>query len=320
MAILSVILPLYNGSRCVERCINSILNQTHTDFEIICVDDGSVDDTYAKCEVMSSRDNRVKMFKKSNAGVASAREYGLRFASGKYITFIDQDDWIEHDMYQDLLNAMHSSNADLGVCGFYKNYDDHTDKMKNIGLISKSSTDINDIIKYAFYREKYRNYAAYVWNKIFSANIIKEHNLQFDVSLRRGDDVLFFVQYALNTTKATYINRNYYHYLIHNQSTSNNKTKNNLSVLEDILKGYEKAIELLENDMRIMSETIDYLKCFYVYHASILYEIANEYHIEDKLSFFRSRINMYYSAYYSQNKADISRIEHIRSIMEETNG
>ena len=116
------------------------------------------------------------------------------------------------------------------------------------------------------------------------------------------------------------INRNYYHYLIHNQSTSNNKTKDNLSVLEDILRGYEKAIELLENDMRIMPETIDYLKCFYVYHASILYEIASKYHMEDKLSYFRSRINMYYSAYFSQNKADMGRIEHIRSIMEETNG
>ncbi|MFT5871494.1 MAG: exopolysaccharide biosynthesis predicted pyruvyl transferase EpsI/GT2 family glycosyltransferase [Clostridium sp.] len=117
--LISIIVPIYKVENYIRNCVDSILNQTYRNLEIILVDDGSPDECGSICEEYSLKDNRVKTIHKKNGGLSSARNAGLDIASGEYIGFIDSDDWIESDMYESLYNALMEHNADISVCGRY---------------------------------------------------------------------------------------------------------------------------------------------------------------------------------------------------------
>lgn len=315
MAKLSILLPIYNGAISLPNCIESILSQSYEDFELLCIDDGSLDNSYEVCKEYARKDERIVLLQKENGGVASARNLGLKRASGVFLTCIDQDDWLEHDMYLEVISSMVEAGADMGVCGFFKDKNGQSHTMKNNYKVDPLITDINDYVKYAFYREYYRNFAAYVWNKVFSLDLIRKNNIQFDQHLRRGDDVLFYIEYALKSKKCVYRSENYYHYAINDQSVSNTKTADNIVVLADILKGYSIAISELEKDIRLKKESIDYLKCFYSYHASQLYQVAKTEGLTDKMHFFRGHIELYLSEYIKQNAGKNDRIDEIMAML-----
>ena len=140
---LSVVLPIYNGEKFLERCIGSILGQYFEDFELLCIDDGSDDKSNIIYEKYASSDKRVKIIKKQNGGVASARKVAIEYISGKYVTFIDQDDYIEKNIYIDTIGQMEQFEADMGVCGYYKDYGDKVDKIQNLIDVPNIITDIN---------------------------------------------------------------------------------------------------------------------------------------------------------------------------------
>lgn len=118
---ISVIVPVFKVEKFLSKCIESILNQTYTDIEVILVDDGSPDKCGEICDLYAQRDKRVKVIHKENGGQASARNAGLEIATGDYISFIDSDDWIDKDMYEELLRVAKSTDADIvggGVSSF----------------------------------------------------------------------------------------------------------------------------------------------------------------------------------------------------------
>ena len=117
--LISIIVPIYKVEEYIRNCVDSILNQTYKNLEIIIVDDGSPDECGIICEEYSLKDNRIKVIHKKNGGLSSARNAGLDVACGEYIGFIDSDDWIERDMYESLYNALVEYNADISVCGRY---------------------------------------------------------------------------------------------------------------------------------------------------------------------------------------------------------
>ena len=117
--LISIIVPIYKVEDYIRKCVDSILNQTYKNLEIILVDDGSPDNCGSICEEYSLKDKRIKVIHKKNGGLSSARNAGLDIASGEYIGFIDSDDWIESDMYESLYNALMKYNADISVCGRY---------------------------------------------------------------------------------------------------------------------------------------------------------------------------------------------------------
>lgn len=102
---LSVIVPVYNVENYLAHCLDSILSQTFTDFEVLLIDDGSTDGSRAVCERYAAQDDRIRLFHKENGGLVSARQYGFPFAQGEYVTFVDSDDWIDPAMYQNLCGA-----------------------------------------------------------------------------------------------------------------------------------------------------------------------------------------------------------------------
>lgn len=119
---ISVIVPVYNVAAYLDRCVKSIISQTYADLEIILVDDGSPDNCGEKCDEWAKKDRRIKIIHKKNGGLSDARNAGIDIATGEYIGFVDSDDWIEPDMYQDLLGAIEQENAELAVTGIKRTY------------------------------------------------------------------------------------------------------------------------------------------------------------------------------------------------------
>ncbi|MDO4276034.1 MAG: glycosyltransferase family 2 protein [Eubacteriales bacterium] len=120
---ISVIVPVYNVAAYLDRCVESIINQMYADLEIILVDDGSPDNCGEMCDEWAKKDGRIKIIHKKNGGLSDARNAGLDIATGQYIGFVDSDDWIEPDMYQDLLGAIEQENTELAVTGIKRTYD-----------------------------------------------------------------------------------------------------------------------------------------------------------------------------------------------------
>ena len=120
--IISIIVPVYNVESYLERCINSILNQTFKNFELILVDDGSTDKSGEICDSFAGYDKRIRVIHKKNGGLSSARNVGLDVSIGKYIGFVDSDDWIDEFMYEKLYRNMIKTKSDIVICNFSRVY------------------------------------------------------------------------------------------------------------------------------------------------------------------------------------------------------
>lgn len=123
MSKISIIVPVYNVEKYLEKCVNSILNQTFTDFELILVDDGSPDNSGAMCDQFAEKDERIKVIHKENGGLSDARNAGIEVAEGEYLGFVDSDDYIAEDMYDLLYANIVNEDADLSICGIYDVYE-----------------------------------------------------------------------------------------------------------------------------------------------------------------------------------------------------
>ena len=120
--LISIIVPIYNVEKYLKKCIDSIINQTYKNLEIILVDDGSPDNCGKICDEYAKKDNRIKVIHKENGGVSSARNVGVENATGEYIGFVDSDDYIEKDMYEVLINNLKKENADISIISNYEVY------------------------------------------------------------------------------------------------------------------------------------------------------------------------------------------------------
>lgn len=115
--LISIIVPVYMAEKYLNRCIESILCQTYKNFELILVDDGSPDTSGDLCDYWAGQDSRVKVIHKENGGASSARNCGLKIAKGKYIAFVDSDDWLEPNMYEQLYKLLEENKAQMAICG-----------------------------------------------------------------------------------------------------------------------------------------------------------------------------------------------------------
>ncbi len=312
--LLSIILPIYNGEKTLGKCIESILQEKYINLELICVDDESTDKSLLLCKCISENDSRVRIVTKKNGGVASARNIGMRVAKGIFITFVDQDDWIEKNTYKIMLEQCINEQADMVVCNYFKDYTKNVEKIKNRKKIPKIIRSTDKLVKYAFFREEYRGFAAFVWNKIIKKEFLEKNTILFDDSLSRGDDIVFFSEVALANPKTIYIDRCFYHYVQRNDSLTHTLTEDNMGRLSDILLGYSRAIDTLKKH-NISIESLDYMKSFYVYHASVLYELAVKMKMNNKIEEYRAAMMKYLREYKNQNRNIDDRITRIEKLI-----
>ncbi len=119
-ALISVIVPVYNVEKFVGRCLNSILNNTYKNLEIICIDDGSTDNSLEVLRAYEAKDSRVHVYSQNNHGIAYTRNAGTRLSTGDYVAYIDSDDWIHRRYFELLMNAMYAADADIAMCNYIK--------------------------------------------------------------------------------------------------------------------------------------------------------------------------------------------------------
>ncbi len=203
--LISVIVPVYKVEQYLEKCVDSILAQTYTNLEIILVDDGSPDDCGKICDAYADQDSRIKVIHKENGGVSEARNTGLDIAKGEYIGFVDSDDWIEPNMYEDMLNAVHEYQADMSICC--------VEKIRKDKVIAQ---DIGHTRVYSRQKALYelicdRKVTSFSVNKLFHKDLFQ--NLQFQKGKSLFEDTLFMYQILEKITRAVHLNELCYHYL-----------------------------------------------------------------------------------------------------------
>ena len=168
---ISVIVPIYNVEKYLEKCINSITNQTYENLEIILVDDGSPDRCGEMCDEYSKRDKRIKVIHKENGGLSDARNAGIEAATGDYIAFVDSDDYIREDMYEKLYKALKNNNADMSICNFKYVSDDGSDQFDNDNLPIKDEILSGMFILNEQMKKTKCWYWVVAWNKLYKREL-----------------------------------------------------------------------------------------------------------------------------------------------------
>lgn len=219
--LITIIVPIYNVEAYLPKCIESILNQTYSNIEIILVNDGSPDNSGEICKRYANEDKRIKIVNKPNGGLSDARNAGLNVASGEYVIFVDSDDYIEKNLVNDTYTKLREHSADLccfnyssvDECGNYLNKDilELDDKIYNI-----DSANINDYLITKFLTYKHGIEA---WDRIYKMKIIKDNNLRFSYNHEIfAEDLMFNLLYLTHTNKIVTISKSYYNYLIRTDS------------------------------------------------------------------------------------------------------
>lgn len=200
---LSIIVPVYNVEQYLSRCIDSILSQSFTDFELLLIDDGSTDGSGVICDEYAQMDSRVRVFHKENGGVSSARNVGLDNARGEWMYFIDSDDELMENSMKILVECI-SDEVDMVLAGFEEYYEDGNLKysipLRVKELLSPSESVLVCYEKYS----RYYRYLGYLWIRLFRKDKIDNHRIRFDESIAVKEDTLFIVQYLCSCTGKTF--------------------------------------------------------------------------------------------------------------------
>lgn len=222
MVKLSIIVPIYNVERYLERCIISILNQTYINFELILVNDGSTDNSKDICEKYLSIDNRIKLINKKNGGLSSARNTGIELAIGEYIAFVDSDDYINKYMYEVLITTLKKDKSDMVICGYNKvdqneaNFQEINNYIDVNNVLASKISKVEALDKLLIEGEKF----VFAWNKIYKRKLFNE--LRYKNGKIYEDEFLAHrVLYKCN--KVSVINEKLYFYIQRDGSIINSK-------------------------------------------------------------------------------------------------
>ena len=198
---LSIIIPVFNTEVYLPACIDSILSQSFTDFEVLLVDDGSGDGCATLCDSLAERDSRIRVFHKENGGISSARNVGLDYAVGEWIYFVDSDDQVLPGGLQTLVDCIRDD-VDMVMAGYERSREDGKTYRVEERLVTRF--DRRESLSTLYERhEKYYEYLGYCWMRLFRNRIIQEFQIRFDTAIRIKEDTLFVVQYLCRSNGIT---------------------------------------------------------------------------------------------------------------------
>ena len=245
---ISIIIPTYNIEQYVGACLDSVINQTWENLEIIVVDDGSTDDTVKILEIYAKKDVRIKVIKKENGGVTSARLVGVQQATGEFIGFVDGDDIIESDMYERLLKNAKDYHADISHCGYQMVLQKRIDFYYNTGrVVQQDQQDgLRDLLEGLFIEPG-------LWNKLFQKRLF--HNLldeaYMDLSIKNNEDLLMNFYLFREANRSVFEDWCPYHYLVRKGSATSSTT--NIHRLLDPLRVTKILIKETEGNTELQS-------------------------------------------------------------------
>lgn len=225
----SIIVPVYNVEKYVEKCLQTLINQTLKDIEIIVVNDGSTDDSSRIInEYASNFSYVIKCYDKENGGLSDARNYGMQYATGDYIAFLDSDDYVDLTMYEKMYNKAIEENSDMVECDFIWEYPDR--KVVDTGIIYNNK---KDMITYA---------RVVAWNKLIKREVIEKAKVEYPKGLRY-EDIEFFYKMVPFYNKVSFVKEPLVHYIQRDSSISNvqnERTKEIFEVLDNSINYYKE--------------------------------------------------------------------------------
>lgn len=271
----SVIIPVYNAEKYLNKCLESLINQTLSDIEIICINDGSTDNSLKILQEYAQKDSRIRIIDKKNEGQGKARNLGIELANGEYLAFVDSDDWCELNMYEELYITAKNNDADLVECSF-KIYNDSLNAIYNgIGL---DGAKFDKSFHWTELKDKtllFENIPA-PWNKLCRTKIVKSENIRFGTT-QFAEDVFFSLRIRILASKTVFINKELYVYRRTSDSIMSNLSKckfeNQINLLKDI------------KDFLIKQSCYESFEKGYINHAvGVLYTIYRNVSSEQRLA------------------------------------
>ncbi len=237
---ISIIVPIYNAEKFVNKCVDSLLRQTKEEIELILINDGSTDNTDKI--LREYKDKRIKYFKNKNQGIGKTRNFGIDKAKGKYLMFIDSDDYIEKDTCEKLFNKAENSKLDLVICNFYKIYDNG--EVEDIILPSFKNTTLKETPSLI------RTINLSPWNKLYKTSLIKDNNIRFIENLKYEDAP--FVSLAFEKAKKIgKVDEFLNYYVIHGNSETTVRDRRIFDILKiiDIVRKQYKNKNYIKEDL-----------------------------------------------------------------------
>lgn len=246
--LVSIIIPVYNVENYIDECINSAVEQTYKNIEIIIVDDGSTDGSSYKCDIWKSNDERIKVYHKKNEGVSAARNFGINISTGKYIMFVDGDDYLPVKAIENLIDESQNCSLDIVIGNYEKIYP------------NKISTKhiINNTNKLEFVDFITKNYLWEIWGKLIKREkIINIFNTNYYV----GEDMLFLVENFSNSNYK-FVNKCSYFYRINNNSIMNRKVVSQKNITE--FDALNRIIKITDGKDKMFFKTFFCHKLYYM--------------------------------------------------------
>lgn len=266
---ISIIMPVYNKYNYLMKSINTIINQTYKDFELIIVDDGSSDGSEKLCDEFAQKDQRIKVIHIKNAGVSNARNVGLDNAKGKYLQFIDSDDYVDEDMLEKLYDKATQYDVDIVISGITKvnhDYEVLNETLPQlIGVKSK-----NEMLENFASEQRSTGIYGCVSNKFIKRDIVEKFKLRFDTKIKLAEDLDFYLKLYEHISSIYFYDTSFYYYIQNaaNSSTSENFKHDYLTQINISLRQKDLLSEnnmLNENNLKTINLVITNFTLCYIY-------------------------------------------------------
>lgn len=275
----SAIVPVYNTEKFLEKCIRSIMSQTLKEIEIICINDGSTDNSLEILKKLQKEDNRIIIIDKKNEGVSKARNIGIERARGEFLSFIDSDDWIEKEYYEICYKELIRTNSDIIITDFF------SEKFNGTELVYKKDIVGMENIKKIEYIEAIIlvNVVGALWNKIIRKKILEKNNIRFQEGLMVGEDIYFLIQISNVADKIIKLNKAFLHYVQHDNNTIKIKKIEYMYNFYEVYSRLTKELFGKISERKIITGYIVIVSGIVLKNKKILEE-KNEYYLKDYLN------------------------------------
>lgn len=262
--IISVIVPVYKVEKYLEKCADSIINQTYKNLEIILVDDGSPDNCGKICDEYANKDKRIKVIHKKNEGVSVARNCGIENSHGKWISFVDADDYIEENYFEILLSEIQKDSADFIMCGYNRIYNEKN-KIEKINCTNKKEDgDSKKLLEKAL---NVQTSYGFCHMKLINANIIKNNNIKFNPELEVAEDAFFIIELSKYINKFLFIGIPLYNYRFNPNSVVRKYDDN---YCNKYLKSMKLIKKYIMNNYAENEKILQEMENFIVYHVLLI--------------------------------------------------
>lgn len=244
---ISVIIPVYNVEQYLRQCLDSVINQKFHDMEIILVNDGSTDDSLSICQEYREKDKRIVLIDQKNAGLAAARQAGLEYAGGEYVTFVDSDDWLEVEMYEKMYQAAAESGAEIVFCNVYRNESKKEAPYLPSGFYDRQAMiqNIFPRLLAGFDKDGCENTIRWCnWLRLYKKSLIDKNHIRFDKRFRRSQDLPFTFECTLHAGSYYYLGEDYlYHNRMNYDSLSKGYTKNMWQLIKPLILYLQNVVD-----------------------------------------------------------------------------